>query len=550
MFGRTLSLLLRYWRLGVLAGLLFGVGWTLSQVLPVEPRWQLQLDLTGDNSSKVILQVWWDQKGKWIRVLTTRIMPDIQTSGPIQIDLASGGIEYQHSRTNDFYPFTCSSDGRFGSGTSRSDRAIHIIDFEEKKEKVHLLPIREVDYSFLVFSPDGQRYMVESRHQDAYSAWVYQVGSDQPESEFSEIRHASFLPYSSHLAYYCDKDPPGIRLWDLKDKRDIAELPDTTGTFEISPDGKFLASAGPDANAGATLWNISEPSRPRRIGSTALRGEGFFSPDSSIWAYAGMAGGQEKVEFWDTREAKKRFDLADVHVDVRELANVLLVDASVYFSPNSKLVCVAAPRKDRIRVHELESGNCVSTILTSPIRQARMAVEISFTSDSRRLMTIDEKRTFHVWSAETGDSLFELQNTIDWRYVDKFAMVRHDPDRDANGNAKLDWFKKILDNIMPKPAQEVTQLLSVLDLEKLGIITTVENRLKSSMSELSPDGRSLLVAGLDADDNVQLVCWDVPTSRPWRSIVGIPIGLGAAMMLLMFARSYLRRRAAPHLSPT
>ncbi len=65
---------------------------------------------------------------------------------------------------------------------------------------------------------------------------------------------------------------------------------------------------------------------------------------------------------------------------------------------------------------------------------------------------------------------------------------------------------------------------------------------------ISPDGGALILyQEADADGESAIICYDVPPARAWRFILGIPLGLGAALLVVRFGWRRLRRRGSASL---
>src|SRR5262249_53538942 len=139
----------------------------------------------------------------------------------------------------------------------------------------------------------------------------------QPEFEIRNTISAEFVPRRPMIICYSEEEPPGIRIWDLGKKRLLSRLPGTSDIFDFSSDGTLLATATDDRRQvwereRPSVWDISDPAQPKRLfSSEKCHGStGVFSPDGGTWA---IWKRNDCAEFWDTRRAQKRFELADIN---------------------------------------------------------------------------------------------------------------------------------------------------------------------------------------------------------------------------------------------
>lgn len=115
---------------------------------------------------------------------------------------------------------------------------------------------------------------------------------------------ASSVAFAPNAQTFATGHPDGtVTLWDLADRAQPHRLPDLPtkpsddlNSLALAPDGQILATLSRDT---ATLWDMTNPTRPRRLGKPLKGGhymnEVAFAPDGQTLATASDDG----LQLWD-----------------------------------------------------------------------------------------------------------------------------------------------------------------------------------------------------------------------------------------------------------
>jgi WD40 repeat protein len=182
-----------------------------------------------------------------------------------------------------------------------------------------------------------------------------------------------------------------LKIWDAQ--QDLQTTPIEGSPVSISPDFRWLASAGPDFTV--TLWDTLSGTATR-----TLTGHTFdvrclaFSPDGSRLASSegrtGARGRELVVKIWDTQSGQELLTFREHAGDI----------TSVVFSPDGKRL---ASRGGGIKVWDAQTGKVLHTFqggIAGPMGR------LSFSSDGKRLAA--GGRSTYVWDADTGKELFSF----------------------------------------------------------------------------------------------------------------------------------------------
>ena len=200
----------------------------------------------------------------------------------------------------------------------------------------------------------------------------------------------------------------GIWIYDAKTGAEITLLKQPGrgyGKIAFSPDGNVLACAtGSNGRGEVQLWDKAAgqliTTLPAPTGISSL----FFSQDGTKLTCAGSFG---RIHVWEIRP---------------ETPPVLVTDISLYFqswrdswltelSPDGRFLAVAIPNwQDEdfsIQLWDGKTGE-LSHTLTG---HKRSVTALTFSPDSKILVSGDEYETMRVWDTESGN----LQSTMRWR---------------------------------------------------------------------------------------------------------------------------------------
>jgi serine/threonine protein kinase/roadblock/LC7 domain-containing protein len=274
-----------------------------------------------------------------------------------------------------------------------------------------------------------------------------------------------FSPDGGRLA--CAGSDNTIRLWDVRRRVQLAQLPGHTASIEevrFSPDGKLLATAGDDDTV--RLWDLA--SNKQIASLTGHRSEVWsvdFSPDGRLLASGSK---DHTVRIWDVRSRKP----------VRVLRENRGAVTSVRFSPDGRLL--ASGSWDRT-VRLWNTGTWTQREVLSG--HAGAVHSVAFSHDSRALVSGGEDEKVLLWNVATGlgTGVFTGHKGL----VDSVAIS---PDGHTLASGGKDH--KVI-------------VYSVVTNTRLGVLEGHKGQVDSV--EFSPDGKTL-ASGAE-DKSVRL--WDL-----------------------------------------
>ncbi|HTU21751.1 MAG TPA: protein kinase [Gemmataceae bacterium] len=252
----------------------------------------------------------------------------------------------------------------------------------------------------LAYAPDGKTLAASGpgargnvRFWDADSGEVRETLQTNVPSIYS----IAFSPDGKRLAV---TSPTGaVKLWDLADRKELAEVRSTNDRFfephpvlalAYAPDGKSVAVAGEDG--GVQLCDVGTG-----IQRHVLKGHSdvvtclAFSPDGTLLA---TGSPDQKIKLWDTASGK----------EVRTLEGHTSWVYALAFAPDGKTL--ASGSYDRtIRLWDAATGKN-QRILKGHKASVRGVV---FAPDGKTLASCSSDRTLKVWDVATGEALLKLK---------------------------------------------------------------------------------------------------------------------------------------------
>ncbi|MGW1618590.1 nSTAND1 domain-containing NTPase [Streptomyces sp. NPDC002172] len=273
-----------------------------------------------------------------------------------------------------------------------------------------------------------------------------------------------------------------IRLWDARDPAHLQRvgraLPGTTMAFSLR--GHLLATAAQGDTNAAWLWDVTDPARPRLLGSPfdTARGVGTvaltFSPDGHALA---TATDDDMVRLWDIR------DPARPRMMGRPLPGTI-----VAFSPRGHLLA-AADDDFTLRLWDTRHPDRPRRV---GHRFSSDAVSIAFSPDGGTLATVSDTDKVALWNVRNPSNAHRIDTPLSDDATSTDAMFS--PDGKILALAQEDAVR--LWNITD-PADPV------LLVRPLG-----HSRQKAFSMALDPDGRHLVVGNGD-----KLQIWTLPFTK-------------------------------------
>ena len=199
----------------------------------------------------------------------------------------------------------------------------------------------------------------------------------------------------------------GIWIYDAQTGTEITMLkqPDRGfGRVAFSPDGHTLALATGSSERGAVqLWDKATgkliTTLPSPIGISSL----FFSQDGTKLACAGSFG---RVHVWEISTETPPVLVTDIRLYFESWSDLWLTE----LSPDGRFLAITIPNwqnKDfPIQLWDGKTGELLHTLTD----HRRLVTALTFSPDSKTLVSGDEYETIRVWDTESGN----LQSTMKW----------------------------------------------------------------------------------------------------------------------------------------
>ncbi|MGW3134037.1 nSTAND1 domain-containing NTPase [Streptomyces sp. NPDC001123] len=273
-----------------------------------------------------------------------------------------------------------------------------------------------------------------------------------------------------------------IRLWDARDsahpQRVGPALPGTTMAF--SPRGHLLATAAQGDTNAAWLWDVTDPARPRQLGSPFNTAHGVgtvaltFSPDGQTLA---TATDENKVQLWDIR--------APAHP---RTTGRPLPGTTVAFSPRGHLLA-AADDDYTLRLWDTRHPDHPRRI---GHRFSSDAMSIAFSPDGSTLVTVSDTNTVALWNVRNPSKTLRIDTPLSDDATGMDAMFSPDG------------------NILALAQEDAVRLWNItnpLDPVLLGRPLGHSKQTAFSMA-FSPDSRHLAMGN---DDKLQI--WTLPFTK-------------------------------------
>ncbi|WP_434099636.1 nSTAND1 domain-containing NTPase [Streptomyces minutiscleroticus] len=284
-----------------------------------------------------------------------------------------------------------------------------------------------------------------------------------------------------------------VRLWDVSDPTRPRRLggPLTghtswVSTALFSPDGRTLVSAGDDGTI--RLWDVRDPGHPRRLGSP-LNGHGgtiyllAFSPDGRTLASASDDGA---VRLWDVAERSRPTALAT-------LTGHTAAVRAVAFSPDGRTLATGG-NDDTIRLWDTADVRHPRRIGTALEGHSGLVHSVAFSPDGRTLASGSADDTVRLWDvADPGDA--QQIGTPLTGHTGPVWSVAFSPDGDMLAAASADSTASLWNVGDPAYPSQVGEPLAGGSGEMYAL-------------GFSPDGRTLATG--NGDSKVRL--WSLPGS--------------------------------------
>lgn len=264
----------------------------------------------------------------------------------------------------------------------------------------------------LKLSRDGKTLLVSCYHD----VFVWDLATRKIrwkwEGHIDEVQDMDFTHDGKHVVVGCGSVSGGdfgIRVWNLETGKQHALLKGHTGWVHgvaCSPLKPLMLSASHDGSL--RVWDLEKGEVTEPIRETSSDGRLSFtrsaewSPDGKYWACHNAYA----VFLWDAETGK---DVHKLHSTKGKVGALSQPVTKLCFSPNSKLLAIggghltmtalrARRQEENLTLWDVEKGEKTIALKGHGLQLAGL----SFTPDSRRLVTCALDNTMRVWNLEDG----------------------------------------------------------------------------------------------------------------------------------------------------
>ena len=294
---------------------------------------------------------------------------------------------------------TVSPDGKFAA-IGNGSGLVQIVDI--KTHAILQSANFEAFVSGLSYAPDGKTLAVAVNEKVHLLDPI--TGKKVAQFEPGDSQCVAFAKDGKSLWIMCaggdDKQPGKIIRWGLQTATAIqtfATAPGASSALAISPDGKSLASGGP--NRGPFLWDVGTgkavelDTGRRQIGAWGLA----FAPDGKTLAVAGSDG---RVRVWDLA-SRRELHRYDEHTD-----RIWGLD----LTPDGKQAATAGG-DGTVRIWDMVTGQVVRSWTADEVTGV---LRVGYTPDGRSLLTSGYGGHVKLWDVATGKETRQYRGEIKW----------------------------------------------------------------------------------------------------------------------------------------
>jgi hypothetical protein len=482
------------------------------------------------------------------RAFLTARKVEVWWGGPVTArDGRTGEVLYAADNAgHDLHPLqspAASADARRVLVTLSGDRILLWLDAAE----VHRLTFNTAVQTAL--SPDGEWLLVEERDDrrpldEPSRLRVLRWGGER--RTLGAARMGS-LRWSPDGAFFTFHDGGGVVLYDPARRRGLARIP-ARAIYGLSPDGKALWASRGD---GCELWNLDDPSHPRRTAIVPGEGHAFpeFGPDGGLWflpqAETEEAAKKARLHVWDPGRGAKRWE-------------VPLTERGFWhatFSPCGRYAALR-PTSQRAGWGDRVPMALFDTRTGAERWRAPKTEDILFSPDGDALIDGPEPgggvppgRGIQLYRTEVespGSASGVPRQLADWQLFMPITSPRFTPGRlwvigipHRVGAVHLPWWLHWVQSLRPTPREDLGILLALDWTSGRTAFRLAQPWLSEYVT--ANDG-SYVITFQTFSDHTRLCRWDVPARKPWLRIVGVPLFIG--LVLLGLRVLWARYRAA------
>jgi WD40 repeat protein len=487
---------------------------------------------------------------------------DLDSEGSLQIvDAVTGETRSRHPQKGQrISDYIFSEDRRFFAAgfsrdaqTDKHEQFICVVNLQASKDLYVSLPHLEFGFdtrTHLEFSSDGQ-FLAYSWSDGNFRNGVLRV-YDTDSGDLLLTRNTRCFPSGPafcgemlvHRLRTNGDDDGSTELWSTRERKTLDDLPITGQPFDVSPDGRFLATRSRHEQDKIEIWNIQTRQRQADFRSELTQFSSHMTSSDGKWLLIQGKRGDEKKSWLERREfanGKLVCVAAATGYSMRVLSpdNRLIVT----YEPVSSPILPPLPSRSGINVLDVET---LKPLWDHPNAETHGLV--LFSNDSKRLIVrTNDGDAIDILDSLNGELLHSVplcygqtQNRADFTAIsqtpDGRTLLVTQPDN-PNAPAQETLWVRMLKKMgidSRRFGRRYNDVTIVYDLSSLRERFRLED-CNAANAVLSDDGN--FVAILHDDENGSyLRCWDVNNHKPLRWSLGIPAGLGMLFLLLCKVR--------------
>ncbi len=368
------------------------------------------------------------------------------------------------------------------------------------------------------FTPDGQSFVHEIEPLNGarrFGVWDLRARRSGPPIDVGNSATQVYLGPDSRTLYVFSTNAPDryhVTLWDLPTAAPRAAFAHgIPQRLALAKDGRrfalvaFARERGRGGNVDDVVASVCDVRGGHKLVDVPVgaAADAHFSNDGRLLFIVDQHAGQTRFRMFDVDERRARWEAA--WPGIARWTDTPYVE---FAGADGKRLLVTNPRTADIEVFDARSGASQWQL------QARLPAGWENTAGPPALRG---PYIYHGLHLMPDKRIMLLPKSTIRRWLESWLPLR---DRSA----------------------DVLEMAQVVDMasghERLRITLAM-----GSLSWLSADGASLLVRE-EIDGQPEVRCYDVPPARPWQLILGIPLAVGAALLVGRVGWRRIRRAGA------
>lgn len=272
----------------------------------------------------------------------------------------------------------------------------------------------------------------------------------------------------------------GARLWRIKDGKELKSFRPSSAIRSLcfDPEGKWLATASDDGTA--LIWDVAKRASAQKLvggHSGPIRDLAFSTDGQSVFT----SGADGRIVVWDVAKGSQ--------ITSGPISQPTVVGNTLRISSDGNAMAVGC------------DDNSIRLFDSKTLRQTKKLVghgaavnTVSFSSDGKWIVSGSQDKTIRVWSLASGKEIAKLLG-----HSAPLSSVVFSSDGLRVLSASQDTTVRLWDiGRLTQSRSKTKQLDSGESNSSLGEVLSLEyHSSETTVAEFSPDGRTILTAGVD-----------------------------------------------------